>query len=239
MRVPKSYLSSAIHGKAELSADQLFLAAEFLELPSAQRSYLLLLLEHDRSTVKARKHLLHEEIVAIQEANLETKAHLKAQVLSPERHLLHEYFSDPVNQLVHVTLAIPRLKGDGAKVAEALGLPKERVLRSLQQLQQLGVVEVIDGKYKVVVETIHLPPGAAQFSGWRSQVRVNSLQRLGELSGKAGYSLSVTFSGTPALREDIQRRFLDLLKAVEPKVAQAASEEAYQMNFDLFPWTTE
>jgi hypothetical protein len=51
------------------------------------------------------------------------------------------------------------------------------------------------------------------------------------------YSFSVTFSADPSVRKVIQMRFLEYLKDIEELVSQAPCEKAYQLNFDVFPWT--
>ena len=55
IRIPKSYLSRVVHGKADLSGDQLYLACEFLNFSDKERSYLFLLLEYARAGLKRRK----------------------------------------------------------------------------------------------------------------------------------------------------------------------------------------
>lgn len=70
----------------------------------------------------------------------------------------------------------------------------------------------------------------------QSLMRMRSLARLQELPAEKRYSFSVTFSTSERIREQIQQKFLALLKEIEPLVKGGASENAYQINFDLFPW---
>lgn len=238
IRVPKSYLSNVIHGKADLSTDQAFLAADFLSLDPQERSYLLLLLDHERCSIKKRKDLLKKQIKEIQNERLQTKAHIKAKVFDPAGEQFQSYFFDPLNHLVHVCMTVARFKGDPAAIAKALFMPLPRIMLSVTRLERLGLLQRNGSVYDVLIENVHLPPDSPVYQVWRSQMRTHSLQRLNLITGPSAYSFSVTFTASMALKEEIQQRFLKFLSEIEEDVAASAGEEALQMNFDLFPWTS-
>src|SRR5688572_6843157 len=89
-RIPKSYLSRVIHGKADLNQDQMSLACEFLGLSEAETDYMLLLLDYERSSLKKRKLRLEQKISRIQAENMEIKHHIEAAPTLPSNSDLAE-----------------------------------------------------------------------------------------------------------------------------------------------------
>jgi hypothetical protein len=45
------------------------------------------------------------------------------------------------------------------------------------------------------------------------------------------------FSANDEIKKEIQSRFLACLKGIEELVAAGPQEDAYQMSFEIFPWT--
>ena len=237
MRVQKSYLSNVLKGRAELSSDQLFLASEYLALDSEQRHYLTLLLEYGRSGLQIRKAGLLEEIKAIQKNKRESKAHLKAEKISPMSEDLTMYYLDPMNQLIHVALTIKRYQRDLSLLAHDLEIKTVRVQRIVTFLEKMGILERHPGKpIRLNLEHIHLPRENAIFPAWRNQLRQLSLGRLLKLDSDEAYSFSVTFSANEDTFELVRGKFLKLLREIEGPVGQASAEGLYHLAFDLFPW---
>jgi hypothetical protein len=51
------------------------------------------------------------------------------------------------------------------------------------------------------------------------------------------YHVSVTFSTSAEVMEQIRAEFLAFLKKAESLVKGGSEEKVFQMNFDLFPWS--
>ena len=62
-------------------------------------------------------------------------------------------------------------------------------------------------------------------------------RRIDAIAEDQAYSFAVMFSADEDARREIQSRFLAFLKSVEELVGGARQEDAYQMSFELFPWT--
>ncbi len=87
--VQKSYLSKVLNERADLNADQLYLAGQFFQWTEEQMEYALLLLEFDRSTVQIRKKLLRGKIEQIQQKHAEIKKVISAPSLSSNQELFY------------------------------------------------------------------------------------------------------------------------------------------------------
>jgi uncharacterized protein (TIGR02147 family) len=236
-RVQNTYLSKALRGHAELSADQLYAICVALGFSADEREYMALLLEFARSAHMARKSELKEKIRAVQARHLRSEEHLRARAVQISSEGIQEYYLDPLHQIVHVCLTVERYQKEPELLAEALKLRPERVVSLIQTLERLGIVERKGNKVVPRINGIHLPQDSPVFSSWRSQLRTRSFQCLQDAKPGEAYSFSVVFSADPATREKLQALFLDYLKSVEGLVDQTQPVCVYQMNFDLHPWT--
>lgn len=236
IRIPRSYLSKVIHGRADLSVDQLFLAATFFRLSEDERDYLELLLATARTALAERRQALAARIEAARKPYLDTSAHLQAGSVATTPGI-EEYYLDPVHQLVHVALDIPRFKSSLKLLAEVTGIALSRLQDAARTLERLGFVARENGELVVKMTALHLPKTSPFYDPWRAQLRLLGLQRAQALAKDEHYAFSVVFSAALTTDQRIKTRFFDFLKQLESEVGSAASERVYQLNFDLLPWS--
>lgn len=237
--VQKTYLSKVMNSGGLLSSDHLFLLAEFYSLSRNEQEYLALIAEYERTGLARRKNILRDRIASIQLEQRKTKNSLKAeQIEDSGDNARTSYYLDPFAAVVHICLGMPSLVGDPKKVARYLGLTDDRVLDLTQTLEKNGFVEPIkDGKsFRVLKNNIHLAPNSPLIPAGDALIRLVSAFHLLKTTNDRRFAFSTTFSANEETKAKIHDAFLKFLREIEPMVQQASSEEAYQMNFDLFPW---
>jgi uncharacterized protein (TIGR02147 family) len=237
MRIQHSYLSKVLKETAELSADQMYLACQHLKFTAAQSEYLMLLLEYSRCGLKSRQDDLLKMIRGIQKQHLETKEHLDKTTLLPQDAGGMAYYLDPLNQVVHICLSLPRYQRDLALLARDLEVRPSRLNGIIQFLEGAGIVHRKDGRTLPKTTNFHLDRNSAVYPFWRTQTRLQALERMKNLPNEESYNFSVVFSATPKTREKVQQEIFALLKKVEGEVKEADPEEVYQFTIDLFSWT--
>lgn len=237
MRVPKSYLSRVIHGGADLSPDQIFLASNYLSFTVKERDYLLLLVDFSRAGLKQRKDHLLSKIRAIQSEALDTKENLKSVKLAEVDTNLYDYYLDPKIQLVHVCLTVPRYRKNLTKLSQDLQISNQQLLKILTKLEQIKLITRMGDEVKVLVENIHLPKSSPVYRMWRNSLKLLSMQHIDSLDDEEAYSFSVVFSSNDDSKRLIHRKFIDFLKEVEEIATSGKQENVYNMTFELFPWT--
>lgn len=236
-RIPKSYISKVTTEKAHFSADQLFAVCQCIGLGENEATFVHLLMEYERSVHRDRKAYLNKRIEEMRDRALDTREHLRAQPDSLSEQALGEYYLDPMHQVVHICLSIPRFQTDPQKLSTELGLELGEIREIIGRLERLGVIEQVRGKYRTIIKSIHLPRESISYKPWRNQVKLASLERLGRRARRSDYSFAVTFSATDRVRDAIRGEFLEVLKRAETLVRDADKENTYQLNFDLFGWT--
>jgi len=235
--MPSSYISKVMNGVAEFNGDQLYRVARFLGFSSDEQDYLQLLLEYARSQFPERRGALEQKIRQVRAKKLEATQHLTSRVVDPSDAAMAEYYYNPVNQIVHIALSIPRYQRDPAKLRDDLGLAGAQFERALGTLVRLGIVSKVVDRYKVEVFDIHLSREHVVYETWRDQIRLLSVERLKALDQENSYSFSVVFNASEPVRLAIQAQFMKFLEEIKREVDGAQDEECYQINFDLLRWT--
>lgn len=236
-KVQKTYLSTALGTKGHLSRDQLYRAAMFVGLTSAETEFLELLYEWQRSDCAARRKTLGERIEQARRAARRTERRLRAEVVDSGEAELGAYYLDPVVQVIHLFLTVPFFAGDLRAIAGALQVSENRVHQAVETLLRLKLAAVDGSIFRSLRDAMHLPASSPLYAAHRKLLRLAALERQERLAPQEGYGFSVVFSSNEAVRAELQDRILAFISNAQTTVEAGDCREVYQMNFDLFPWS--
>lgn len=240
MRVQSPYLSKVFSGAADLSEDQLFLSARKLKLSEDEHRYLTLLLNHNRASLKERKAQLMLEIQNTQKRKLSPSENRTASRIAPidpsEHGSIESYYLDPWAQIIHMYLMIPKWLKNPRALAEETRIGAERLASILKTLEELEIIELKSGVYRLLKEQLHLSKTSPLCLPQQNLMRTLSLSKTANRDDES-YSFLATFTANEKTRLKIQGEFIDFLKRVETLVAESPSEDVYQIQFDLFSWS--
>lgn len=231
-----SFLTNVLKGRFDFNADQLFAVATELGIAPAEREYLLLLLEHERSTLPLRRAELKRQIDELHVKNQQSERHLAVKTVDLSADAQARFYLDPFAQLALVYLNLAPYNKNPEKLGATLGISLTHLGEILKILVSIGYVRQIGDAYEVVAHDRHLPKRNPLSGPHLTLMRLKSIDQLQRLSTSQAYSHSVTFSGTLETKDLLSEAYLNFLKAAEGIVKPARSEKVMQMNFDLFPW---
>ncbi|MCC7404980.1 MAG: TIGR02147 family protein [Bdellovibrionales bacterium] len=233
--VQKSYFSKILNGDAELSADQAYLVSQTLNLSEDESHYFELLVEHERTGVQSRQAVLRRRLEQMQKQFLLSSAHLSKSFSSAEG--LEDYYLNPLLQVLHIGATLKTGDESTAALGKTLGLTGELTQDLLSRLEELGVLKKEEKHWVNQMPGIHLKREHPLTKLNHYLMRAMSLFQLMRRPWQESYTLSVTFSADDEAQLLIQKEFQGFLKRVEGIVGQARNDKAYQINFDLYPWT--
>lgn len=234
--IENAFLSRVLKGTSHLSANQLLLAADYLDFGRDESCYLLHVWLYQRATQKKQRERLHAELKAMQLALRKTEENVDVAAVQTSAEGIIDYFLNPDAQLVHMFLAIDRYRHHLHSIAEKLTLSDKEFESILLLLMKLGAVEVKKGLPTVVKDDLHLPGSSPIFRAYRNQLRLKSLAKSQSLPTDACYTFSALFSADEKTKQSLQTAFLKFLNEARKSVGQAANEHVYQLNFDLLRW---
>jgi len=237
--IQKAYLSQVLGGQRDLAQDQLFKVCQFLGLGAEESDYMALLLEYARSGLSERKSFLKKKIEEWQRANLKTEKNVAVKEVTLSNESVALYYLDPLHQLVHIALDIPRFRKNPTELLNYLAISKEKLAWILTNLEKMEIVQLKEGEVKVLHHNLHLPKDSPLFWSWKTSLATMAYQHLRNNSRDKdkNYTFSVVFAADEETRLKLHQMFMDFLKDAKKFVGEAKSKEVYQMNFDLFPWT--
>lgn len=236
-RVQKTYLSKVLSRDGHLTSDQLFLACEYLGLNKEETEFTALLYEHERSQIERRKEGLANQIRTTRRAHHKTESHIKGESITVTSEAMAIYHLDPYLPIVHIFLTVDKFGKNPNEIANALDISKQKLADLIKKLEGLRIIQFKDGRYRSIVDNIHLKPDSPIFPAYRNLMRLKSLQQIEKLGTDQSYNFSVVFSTTPDVKDKIQKEFLELLSKSQKWIGNANETAVYQMNFDLFNWS--
>ena len=237
-RVQKTYLSRVLNGGAHLTADQLYLVSRQLMLDANEENRIALLGEFGRCSLAERRRQLFQSIKEIEQMRKRTESHVTCSTIqSDNQNFTSEYYLTPEAQIVHIFLTVERYAKNTKLISKDLDMDEEQLAKLIRLLEKLGIIEFRGGMYHAVQHNLHLSKDSAVFLSHRVLVRLLAIEKLRKSKFSSTYTFSATLSANEKARSAIQEHFFNFLKEVEQIVKLAPSEEVYQLNFDLFPWS--
>ncbi len=238
-RVQKAYLSKVLTGNGHLSEDQAYLICEYLGFTTLERDFILLLLALDRCSVISRQRELKAKLQNIKDLAMQTDSHIDAEPLTDERSTeLSSYYLSPLMQVVHMFLTIPKYAKNIDAIQNCLKISKEQLESLIKALERMQIVSFTDRGYKVIRDNLHLSPNSELFATYRTLHRLHAMEQIPRCDKNETYNFSAIISSSEKARNFIQEGFLELLKGAEKMVRNEPNEGVFQINFDLFNWSS-
>lgn len=243
MRIQKPYISKVINNRADFSSDQLYMACDFLGIDGEERDYMLLLLEHERSLYPERRDKLKERIEEIQDKKRDSGEHIsrKVKMMSGgefDNSTYIEYYLDPIVLIVHIFLTIKRFRTNTDKICEELQISKQHLGEILTKLVKMGIIEVKGDKINILMSNLHLPKDSQIIFPHHQLINQLGLLRKNRLPSNKKKNFCVTFASDEKTRKKIEEEFNVFLDKVQRMAMGSTAKECYQLNFDLFPWSS-
>ncbi len=164
-----SWMTRALNRKAELSLDQAYGIALFLNLNESETEYFFLLVELGGASSSRLKDKLREKISAIQKDARNLKRSVKADP-GLEREHMTLYYSSWIYAAIHVFCMIrPRSVNE---IAERFRLRRAVTELALRSLKDMGLMSVRAGSWSAGTKIMHLSGSTltnVNHSNWRSR----------------------------------------------------------------------
>lgn len=233
----KAHMTNVLKERASFQADQMFLVCRHLSLSADESTYLMLLLEQERSAVKERKQALAVELERLHKRHLQTESHLDPAKSAGESLdiTFPDYYLDPIHQIVHIAISVDALSRNIETFARALGISTVRLNQVLSELQRHGLIEKKRDRYVNVRRHLHLKKSSPIYRAWRQMLGSMALSSPTE-SREEHFGFTAVFSADEATRKKMHGKILEVIKSFEKDVESAPARGVYQLSIDLLPW---
>ena len=228
-----AYLSQILKGSANLSLEQAFRIARFLNHGPDEREMFLLLVQRERAGDADLRAHFDAQIQGVLDRRHLIKNRLKNQEsLGADDQAI--YYGRWLCGCLHIIVTIPGLQTREA-IANYLSLPIDDVGETLDFLESCGLILRDDGgSYRIGPRHIHLPDSSPNIRKHHANWRLKALQSLDRPTRKneAHYSVLVTLSRTDAAL--IRERILRLIDETMQSVTASPEEVLFCQVIDWF-----
>jgi len=228
----RSYFSQAMNGQVQLTPEHALGLAQLWGLNGDEAEHFLDLIHWDRAGSRTLQGYYASRVKARQKAreDVVNRLNLKTSSLEADKMV---YYSTWLHGAIHILSSIPQFQTAEA-MAQRIQIPVASVIKSLDLLVQLGVVErSASGRYTPKTFHIHLP----RSSPWTSVHHAQWRQRA-NFSVMEGDSEAFHFTGVHSMsRQDFQRlkeMLFQFIEASSSLVKDSKEEELYCLALDLF-----
>lgn len=228
----RSYFSQVLSGHVQLTPDHGIGLAQFWNLTPPETEFFLDLIHLDRAGTKDLKEYFKARIKQQQVSRNDLGKRFQSKSLTKQDDQ-GAYYSSWIHGAVHILTSIPEFQRPEA-IGNRLQIPLPMVIRSLELLGELGLVEQVkQGRYTPKSYNIHLGRNssltAVNHAQWRQKANLNLLMN---------HDLSVHYTALHSLSlEDFQRlreMIFSLIENSRSLIASSKEEELVCFALDFF-----
>jgi uncharacterized protein (TIGR02147 family) len=232
MGVHTSFLSQVMNSHVHITPDHAASLAEIWGLGEDESDFFITLVHRARSSSKPYQKFLQTKLDALRAKNKQISSRIASKALVKEdMEKMLAYYASWHLSATHVLLNVPGFDHAEA-IAKRLGLSLAVVHHTLNQLELFGIVKKESGKYKVLVDAIHVPAKSPlvfqHHLNWRSYV----MSRIAMRTEDTHYT-SVMAVGRKDF-EKIRETFLTAIEKTHKIAAPSPEEELFCLCFDAF-----
>lgn len=226
-----SYLSQVLSGKPDLTPDQAFGVAEFLQLSQGEAKFFLLLtLKARAATSKLIKHY-ETQMHSLIELQLQTKKAIESttdyEIAAQDRDFYYSTWSTP---LIHILTSCGEYQTVPKLVARTR-LDSNEVVATLEWLLKRGLITKVESLYIHSGKNIHLPTNSIHNRINHLNWRLRS-QEYKEIN--AGIHYTSLFAINKGDGDRLKSRLLAFIETQRTEISNSGSEEVLVFCCDFF-----
>ena len=227
-----TYLSKVLSGKADFNAEQAEAVSRFFKLTRVEKKFFISLVFFCRAGTAESKSFFEEEIIELKQHSLNLKKRLDVKDGLKEKEQ-QQYYSNWLYAVVHVMSSLPTITS-AEHISKALSINLSRILKALDFLQSVGLVELKKGRLEIGNSRLHLPSDSPLIFQHHKNWRIQAMHAVDHaIKDNLHYSSVVTLSKKDAYK--VKNTLIESIQSVKHQVRNSTpEEECYAFNIDFF-----
>jgi len=230
--VHSTLMSLILSGERELTIEQAYDLATYLQLTDMEMEFLVLLVQYQRAGNHRYKSHVKKKLDALrtEATKLSNRFEHETKLTEEQRSLFYSSWIYSAIRLFTST------KSHGVKVeeiTERFRLTRQQVMSVLQFLESAGLITQEKDHYKFGTQRTFLEQGSPHLVKHHSNWRIKSVQKADRISNEElmfTSPISLSKKDFELIREDLA----ELLKKISLVVKESPAEEIACLNIDLF-----
>lgn len=224
-------LSQIMTGRIHLNAEQAEAMNLFLGHDDTEAEYFIALVDLARAGTPALRSRLQARVRQFQASRQKISARVMTSESIPVEKK-HEFYRTWLYAAIHVLVTVPEYRSTRA-LAKRLRIRESRIANAVQFLVEIGLLQSIDGEYRVGTNFVHLDQSAPEIYQHHRNWRLRTMEGF-EQPHPEDLHYSGTLTVSRADVEAIRQVVLDTVSRVSGVVKKTQPEEAYVLGLDFF-----
>ncbi|WP_413585569.1 TIGR02147 family protein [Bdellovibrio sp. HCB274] len=229
----KSYISTCLKGKGQLSLDQAFAIAVYLGFSENEQDYFYLLIEKEKAVTPALRRRLEAKAKEMSREAFRIKNQQKDSVVITEGDSgIGFYYATWLATGIHTLTSVPQFQSL-ANLGKRLNLNQESIAMIVEYLVKMELIKKSGEKFQWNSSNMHLEDNSMWISGHHTNWRARAIDNIQKRDKEAThYSAIQSFSEEDfdKLKKKIVHFINDFNKVADP----SEPEDAFCFNIDLF-----
>jgi uncharacterized protein (TIGR02147 family) len=230
-----TFISQVIHGKSHLNHDQAILCCKYYQLNEDETDFFIDQLNFERAGNSQAKSYFQRII----QRKLKDRKILYKRINTKNKLLSHQemlYFSHWAIPVVHAAIQISGFKTIEI-ICKALAIDKVIILKSLNILKELHLIQEKEEQWTIKNPTLHIPNKSHAVNNFHMQWRLKAAAKLMEKERTIeDIHYSSIFAISSETADKIRGLLLDELQVIREKMTESsAPSRLYAFCLDFFP----
>ncbi|MEZ0391573.1 MAG: TIGR02147 family protein [Pseudobdellovibrionaceae bacterium] len=225
-------VSQVFSGSKNLSLEHGFLLADFLGLNTAEKSYLLLLINYEKAGSHHLREHFKNEIKQIQKEKTENLKAIVGEDISLSETDKAIFYSSWLYSAIRLQTSI-----EGFQSVEALvkrfQLPREEIMSKLNFLVEKKLCLLSEDGYRMGPQRTHLEANSPYIKPRQVSWRVKAFEKM-EMPKSSYLFYTAPMSISEEHYTELRRRLTEVIAELGSKITQRDPEKLACLNIDLF-----
>lgn len=226
----KSFVSQVLNGHVHLSHDHALALCQHWRFDKDETQYFLDLVSFARAGTPALRKFLQTKLEEARRHQQEPSERFRWATVTGEIENL--YYSSWLYGAMHVASDVPEFQ-TVAGMARRFRIDESEAALLTRTLCEMGLIADQGGKFSPRNVRLHLAKGSpvlqSHHTNWRLKALESSRNPLND-----GLHYASVFAMERRLFEELRRRLLDSVAAMNEDIARSASEDVFAFSLDLF-----
>jgi uncharacterized protein (TIGR02147 family) len=230
-RCQPAYVTKVFRGDQNFSLEQAHAIGQMIGLSPDETHYFVLLIQKERAGTPALQRYFEGLVDRFLDERLVLRKSLGVKPVL-KKDLQNTYYSSWVYAAVHVLADVPGYQTRDT-ISKRLHLPQDRISEVLDFLTSAGLLELVDGCYRMTSRSMRLGGDSKFINLHHHHWRVKSLEAVSRSAeDDLHYSSVVSISAEDAYR--IRSDLVQSIKEAKKKIKHSKPEELYSLCLDFF-----
>lgn len=230
--VHTTLMSLILSGQRDLSAEQCFDLARYLNLTESEQEFFSTMAQYRRAGNNRLKSHLKAKLQLQKDAAIKAERHFEHEKKLTEHHQA-QFYSSWIYSAIRLFCTTEERGKSLDQIVEKFSLTRQKTLHYLEFLLEAGLILTENDLYKMGVSRTFLERGSIYLSKHHTNWRLQAIQKVDEITDQE-LMFTSPISVSRDDFENIRTEISSMIQKISARVKDSPAEDVACLNIDLF-----